>query len=283
MTTAANRQPPHHNTITCYTDYRCRLPECVERYREWDRARYRANANGEPGRYIDAEPVRQHLLKLYDADITIHAVAQATGLTYLAVRSFTHHEYGNRRGRRQRCTPATAAKILAVTPDNITSGLIDSNGTVRRLQALVAKGFPLERIAPHAGLSVNNMSALLQRKSVLASTARRVAEAYELLRNQRPARHGVDKRNITRAKKRAAANRWPDTAYWAERMDVIDDPDFQPLYGVTKREIVAQDANWIMRTTGLDKTATAERLGVHKSYLDHAFRDHPEYAIEVAA
>jgi hypothetical protein len=38
-----------------------------------------------------------------------------------------------------------------------------------------------------------------------------------------------------------------------------------------------------MRTTGLDRATTAQRLGVHKSYLDHAFRDHPEYALDTAA
>ncbi|GHH87907.1 hypothetical protein [Streptomyces capitiformicae] len=279
----AHRQPPNHNTLTCYTDYRCRLPECVDRYRQWDRARYRAKASGEPGRYVDAEPVRQHLLKLYAAGITIHAVAAATGLSYLAVRSFTHHEYGNRRSRRQRCTTTTQAKLLAVTPDNITTGRIDATGTIRRVQALVAIGFPLERIAPHTVLSVNNMSALLQRKTVLASTASSVADAYELLRNRKPARHGVDKRNISRATKRAAANRWPTPTYWDRHPGAIDDPDFEPLYGVTRREIVAQDANWIMRTTGVSKATAAARLGVSKAYVEHAFRDHPEYALEVAA
>ncbi|MDT0608792.1 hypothetical protein [Streptomyces lancefieldiae] len=281
--TAADRQPPHHKTITCYTDYKCRLPECVQRYREWGRARYRAKANGEPGRYTDAEPVRQHLLKLYAADIGIHAIAASTGLTYLAVRSFTHHEYGNRRPRRRRCTPATAAKILAVTEANIVTGRIDATGTVRRLQALVAIGWPLEQIGPHAGLSPENLHQLTKRERVLSSTARRVAEAYELLRHKKPTRNGVDKRSATRARNRAAANRWPTPAYWADRMDVIDDPDFEPLYGVTKREIVAQDANELIRFSGLDRATAAERLGVSKAYIDHAFRDHPQYAVEVAA
>jgi hypothetical protein len=66
-------------------------------------------------------------------------------------------------------------------------------------------------------------------------------------------------------------------------MDDIDDPHFQPMYGLKRREIVAQDANWVMRTTGLTKAAAAERLGVDKSYIDHAFRDHPQYAVEAAA
>lgn len=280
---AAVREAPHHNTLTCYTDYRCRLPECVERYRAWDRNRYRSQTAGTWQPFIDAEPVRQHLLKLYAADITIHRIAAATSLTYLAVRSFTHHEYGNRRPRRRRCTPAMASKILAVTPHNITTGRIDATGTTRRLQALVAIGWPLERIAPHAGLGVNNMSTLLQRERVLAGTARGVAAAYELLRNEKPARHGVDKRNISRAKKRAAANRWPDPKYWATRMDVIDDPDFEPLYGVTRRELIAQDANEVMRFSGLDRQGAADRLGISKAYIDHALRDYPQYAIGVAA
>lgn len=281
MTT--DRQPPHHNTITCYTDYRCRLPECVERYREWDRARYRAKANGEPGKFIDAAPVRQHLHELYAADVTIHAIARTTGLTYLAIRSFTHHEYGNRRPRRRRCTPETAAKILAVTPANLAPGRINATGTVRRLQALVAMGWPMERVALQAGLSADNIVQLTRRKQVLGGTARRIAEAYELMRHRKPAKHGVDKRNISRARRRAAANRWPDPTYWATRMDVIDDPHFQPLYGVTRREIVAQDAGEVMRFAGLDRQAAADRLGVSRAYIDHAFREYPQYAIGVAA
>ena len=281
MTT--DRQPPNHDKLTCYTDYRCRLPECVDRYRAWDRNRRRAKANGAPDRYIDAEPVRQHLLGLYADGIDIDAIAAAAGLSYLAVRSFTQHEYGNRRPRRRRCTPATAAKILAVTADSIITGRVDATGTHRRLQALVAIGWPLERIALHAQLSVKNMSQLLQRNHVYASTARNVAAAYELLRNEKPARHGVERRVITRTKNRAAAQRWAPPAYWADRMDVIDDPDFEPMYGGTRREIVAQDANEVMRLCGLDRHAAAERLGVHKSYLDHAFREYPQYALEVAA
>jgi transposase len=30
-----------------------------------------------------------------------------------------------------------------------------------------------------------------------------------------------------------------------------------------------------MQHGGLDREAAAERLGVHKSYIDHALREHP--------
>lgn len=275
-------EAPHHNKLTCYTDYNCRLPECVERYRAWDRNRCRAHTDGTWQSLIDAEPVRQHLLKLYAANITIHRVATATGLTYLAVRSFTHHEYGNRRPRRRRCTPATAAKILAVTPSNITSGRIDATGTLRRIRALVAIGWPLERIGPHASLSAENMSALAHRKYVLASTARNVAAAYELLRDQKPAKHGVDKRNITRARKRAAANRWAPPSYWDQYPDCIDDPHFTPEYKVTRGEILATEARWLIDTAGLNHDATADRLGISKEHLYQTLKRHPQSYGEAA-
>ena len=127
------------------------------------------------------------------------------------------------------------------------------------------------------------MSQLMQRDRVYFITARNVAAAYQLLRNRKPARHGVSQRVITRCKNRAAAQRWAPPSYWADRMDVIDDPDFEPLYGVTRRELIAQDANELMRFSGLDRQAAAARLGVSKSYIEHALRTHPEYALETAA
>ena len=41
---------------------------------------------------------------------------------------------------------------------------------------------------------------------------------------------------------------------------------------------------WVLiRFSGLSRAAAAERLGVSKAYVEHAFRDHPQYAVEVAA
>lgn len=50
-----------------------------------------------------------------------------------------------------------------------------------------------------------------------------------------------------------------------------------------RRAAIAEDAHELMRTSGLDRATAAARLGVSKAYIDHAFRDHPEYAVEVAA
>jgi AraC-like DNA-binding protein len=280
--TTARREPPHHDTLTCYCDYQCRLPECVQRYRAWENKRYHAKAAGTWQPLLDAEPVRQHLLQLHAAGITIHRVAAITGLTYRAVRNFTQHDYGHTASRKRRVTPEVAAKILAVNTRDHTPGNVDSTGSRRRIQALVAIGWPSIYVADRAGIHRSNRSVIVNRPTVRATTAQRITAAYDEMRHQKPARHGISKTSIKRAKQQAAANRWPTPSYWDE-CGAIDDPHFEPQYGVSRRELVAQDANWIMRTTGLDRATTAQRLGVHKSYLDHAFRDHPEYALDVAA
>lgn len=279
--TSDRREPPHHNTLTCYTDYACRLPACRDRYNAWNRERGQAMSAGTWQPLVDAEPIRQHLLALGAAGITFHRVSVLTGLPYKSVRAFVHHDYGNAAPRRRRATPDVAAKILAIGFTD--SGYVSPIGSERRFQALVAMGWPTLHTARRAGIHPSNRTSIFRAAAMRASIAQRIAATYDEMREQVPAKSGVSAVSIKRAKQQAVQRRWPTVAYWAERMDVIDDPDFEPLYGVTNREIVAQDANWVMRTSGLDRASAAARLGVSKAYIDHAFRDHPQYALDTAA
>lgn len=284
MTTAV-REAPHHNKLTCVKHYGCRRPECVERFRAYQRERYHSRTAGTWEPFVDAEPVRQHILKLQAADFTPVRISELTGLPFQTVVGFirTHGYNGQRRGRKRRCTPEVAAKIFAITPDTAKPGHVDATGSVRRLQALVAAGWPMEHLGPRISSSCKTVRALIRQDRCYGRTAEAVIRVFDELKDQDPEKHGVDRRSATRSRSYAKSRKWATVAYWADRMDVIDDPHFEPLYRVTRREIVAQDANWVMRTAGLNKAATAARLGVDKSYLDHAFRDHPEYAVEMAA
>lgn len=234
---------------------------------------------------VDAEPVRRHIRRLHAAGYTSWWIARLAGVATETVIGFTRpiNRIGNRKGVKRTCHPDVAAKILAVRAEKALPGLVDTTGTRRRLQALIATGWPIEHVARRIGMHGNHLRLTVGRPRVYGRTAQAIADAYEQLESRRPERNGVPKVEADKARRRAAANRWPTPRYWAERMDVIGDPDFEPLYGVTKREIVAQDANELMRVSGLSREAAAERLGVTKSYIDHAFRDHPEYAVEVAA
>lgn len=268
-------EAPHHDASTCVKWYNCQLPECRDRLN----ARRRAIRAGtiQPARVlVDAEPIRQHILDLQEAGLSANRIARLSGLSHTTICAFLRAKPSVGRGRKQQTTPETAEKILAVRP-------LTTAGTLRRIQALIAIGWTCRKIADRAGVSARRVIELRPTQVVNLVTAEKIAAAYEQLRYLNPEKNGVWPGHAKRSRERAEANRWPKPNYWDQHVDDIDDPFFEPLYGVTRREQIAQDANWIMRTTGLDKAATAERLGVHKSYLDHAFRDHPQYAVEVAA
>ncbi|MEV7975364.1 hypothetical protein [Streptomyces sp. NPDC086519] len=274
-------EAPHHNNLTCYTDYGCRRPECVERKNQWQRELRRKKREGQPT-LIDAEPVRQHILNLQEAGTNTYRIALLSGVNDWTVRAFLPAK-GGCRTRKHTTSPDIARRILAVTAEAAASGYTNNVGTHRRIQALGAAGWLLVTMAEPLGVHPRYISDLMRREDrpVYAATAAKVARGYEQLKTRKPPRQ--DPRAVKRIREQAAAERWPTIAYWNSRMDVIDDPDFEPMYGITRRLIIAQDANEVMRFAGLDRQAAADRLGVHKSYLDHAFRDHPEYAVDVAA
>jgi hypothetical protein len=271
--------------LTCVKHYGCRLPECVERHRAYQRNRYHSRTAGSWQPLVDAEPVRQHILDLQAAGLTTLRISELSGLTFETVVGFVR-AYGRtryRKARKRRCTPEVAAKILAIQPETATPGRVDATGTVRRLQALVACGWPMYHLGPRINISCRTVRAIVRQERVYGRTADAVARLYDELQDAKPEKHGIDRTSAVRARSYAKARQWAPVSYWATRMDVIDDPDFQPLYGVTRREIVAQDAHELIRYSGLDRQAAADRLGVSKAYVEHAFREFPQYAWEVAA
>lgn len=282
MTTAV-REAPHHNNLTCYTDYRCRRPDCVERYNRRNNARLQAHKAGTWNDLVDAAPVRQHLLRLQAEGIGAGWVAVSTGLSIQNVRDFLVPNPKRQRGRRQRTSPDIAAKILAVSVENHARGKVSGIGAVRRTQALIAAGWPLKHIAIEARLSAPNMSDLLRRKTIYASTARSIHEAYEQLSLKKPERNGVDKAQAKRARNWAARERWNTPRYWADRMDLIDDPHFEPEGRKLRAEILAEEAHWLMTAGRLSREQAADRLGVSLFTVDRALREHPQGETAVAA
>ena len=274
MTTAV-REAPHHRNTVCILLYNCQLPECRARFNERRRA-IKAGIRKPDRILIDATPVREHILELCDAGMTLTCIARFAGVAHTTVCAFINGRPHDRRGRQRTATPEVAAKILAVRA-------LTAVGSLRRIQALTAIGWTGRKIAERADVSAAWLFALQPESPILIVNAEKLAAAYEEIRRLKPERNGVLPGHAANSRRRAKDNRWAPPSYWADRMDVIDDPHFEPMYRVTKRMIVAQDASELMRYSGLDKEATAARLGIDKSYIEHAFRDHPEYAVEVAA
>ncbi|MFI2349742.1 hypothetical protein ACH492_22345 [Streptomyces sp. NPDC019443] len=276
----ATRTAPHHDKLTCVKHYGCLRPECRDRYKAYQRDRYHSRTAGTWQPLIDAEPVRLHLLALYAVDFTPVRVSELSGLPFETVIGFTR-AYGNtgyRKARKRRCTPEVAAKILAITPDTAMPGVVDATGTSRRIQALVAAGWPMKYLGPRFGCSERTAGSLIGQDRVYGRTAQAVADVYEQLAGEKPQKHGISPRSASRARIHAARRRWATVAYWAGRPDAIDDPHFTPDYGITRAEIVAEEAHWLITTAGLTRTAVAERLGIARCYVDRALAEHPQLA-----
>lgn len=268
MTTATKPLPPH-GSLSRHKYHGCKCQTCRQNYRDYQNRRYRRRAYGTWQPYVDAEPIRQHLLMLRDHGISFTRVAEIAGLYPATVGGFLYPA-GPSRPVKKRATRETADKIFAVTPDTATPGIVDATGTHRRLQALAAVGWPMSALAPHTGLATATVSRLLRQPRVYAATADVVTRAYNKLWDQRPETHGVAKAAAERTRRWARRNKWAPPAAWDD--DRIEDPDAQPDQGeATPRSVsLVEDALWLIRTQGYTRAQAADRLGVQRNTLDTA-------------
>jgi hypothetical protein len=217
---------PDHGTLSRHKYHKCKCQKCVDNYRAYQRNRHRKQGYGTWQPLVDAEPIRQHLLKLRDQGIAFTRVAEIAGLHPPTVGAFLY-ALGPKRPRKKRATPEIAAKILAVTAETATPGIVDATGTARRIQALAANGWPMKTLGPHIGVSSPTVSRLTAQERVFRTTAEAVAACYLRLANEQPADHGVPAALIERARRHAARQGWRDPLWW-EDMGGIDDPHFDP-------------------------------------------------------
>lgn len=273
------RQAPHHRTTTCYTNYQCRRPDCVDRYNAGERDRRRLKNEGSYSRFTDAAPVRAHVLQLIAAGANPRCIAAAAQVSDRIVYDLLPvRPHGGRPPIKHRMNSETARRLLAVTSGDVIPQYVSGLGTVRRLQAAVADGWPMTYLAPKVGLYRGYVSTLIARveqagADVLGTTALTVAQGYDGLRGKRPGRHGASRKAIAVARGTAKDRGWPPTRYWDQHPGAIDDPHFTPLYLVTRAEILAEDARWLA-AYGLDRGDIAQRLGVDRSYVDKVLVGH---------
>ena len=267
----AKPEPPHHRNLNCYKHYDCRLPACVARHSAYSRRVHRQRGYGTWQPFVDAEPVRQHLLLLIDYGISFEQTAKIAGLKATAVAGLLYPMGG--RGIKQRMRAETADRILAVkpVPENLNElRPIDATGTRRRLQALVAIGFPFMRLGEHLPIHPNQVHYVASGRRVQAKTARAVADLYDQLWNQDPANYGIRPSTSLKVKRYAEAKGWAPPAAWDD--DTIDDPDAQPDLGAqTPRYIaLAENALELEKGQGYTRQQAADRLGVNKEALQQA-------------
>lgn len=196
---------------------------CGAHYGAW---RTRQHAYGRfVSDYTDPTPARTHVRALQAAGLGQRRIAELAGLHRTHIMSVNHG-----RSRTKPDQPATkistrvAAAILAIPiPDNpvavaAAGARIDSTGTVRRLQALVALGYPAAGLGERIGVNVSNMAHTMRATRVTVRRARQVADLYEQCSHL----PGESKR----ARMRAQRQGWAPPLAWDE--DTIDDPAASP-------------------------------------------------------
>jgi len=282
--TEALREAPNHDTTTCVTKYKCRRQACVERYNANERERKRLKKQGNYQRFTDAAPVREHVLQLIAAGATPYGIARQSGASDTTVRGLLPRRSPRRHAPlRHRILAENAAMLLALTPESVIPRFTPALGTARRIQALVANGWPMITLGEHFGLYPKYIGELISRATrgetrVKGTTALTVARAYDILRGRKPTSRGVTKSAAGYARDFARDRDWPPTRYWDQFPGAIDDPHFVPEYGRTRLEILAEDGRWAL-AGGSDRDLVAERLGVDRSYLDRALAAHTQLAV----
>jgi len=152
--TRNDRKPYKHGTLTMRTWGECRTDPC-DACREVGNAYSRRNVKmRELGivQLVDAERARQHVRRLLRAGMTVRQVEGASGVHRTAIRVLIG-DYPNRKPSR-RIRPSTEKALLAVRVrvyEPVGTATMDGAGTRRRLQALMAIGWPSRYLARRLG------------------------------------------------------------------------------------------------------------------------------------
>lgn len=255
------KPPPPHGTRACYLRG-CRQPECSTAHYRY-MSRLKLDHHRGHRRLTPATTAANHIRQLTAANWSLTQIATTAQCSTSAIIDIHH-------GKRTTITPTTEQRILTVPlgpPPAVQYA--DPTGTVRRVRALVAIGYPITRIGPAIGLTRGGISRIARGEvaGVLPATARAIADLYR----EWAGKPGTS----TRARAHAAREGWHGPLAWD---DNIDDPTAlpevdEPATQDTPRYVaIAQDCFELERTQGYTRTQAAVRLGVTRNYLDASIR-----------
>lgn len=250
---AGPRPEPHTPSRACYTRG-CRRPECKAADYQY-MSRIRLDHHRGIRRRTDATQTRHHIERLTAAGWTQAQIGRASGLTHRIIGSVLD-------GQREVAND-TARAILNIpigpAPDDVR--YTDATGTVRRVRALVAIGWPIAQLAPYFDLFETNLGRISRGElaHVRITTAQTGAAVYRrLARIPGPS---------ARARNDAARRGWAGPAAWDD--GTIDDPAAVPDTDVPERELNRNELAELRRQEiehlagfGTPPEEIAARLGV---------------------
>lgn len=253
-----------HGTRTAYIVDRCRCRACRDAVAAAERQRTRNRLYGRPTRLVDAQPARDHLARLAANGMGWKRVATAAGLNWSTVSAIIYGRRGtDPRPPRRQIGRKVADAILAVKFDVADGARVDATGTQRRLQALVAIGWPQASLAVELDMTPTNLSRIINTTlQVTAGTARRTRALYDRLWNK-PGPSDLARRHATE-------RGWLAPLWWDD--DTIDQADAEPATPGPKRTKQDETAELLEDlldvAPGMRRPDAAHRLGLTLAALE---------------
>lgn len=265
------RATHRHGERTTYVVHKCRCDHCRAASTDAMRTLRRAHLYGRHW-LVDAEPTRQHLRWLSAQGMGWKTAARSAGVATSTVYSILYGkhlddpDHPEHRPPRKQVSRAVADRILAVQPVLADGAVVDATGTRRRIQALVARGWSLSKLAYRLNILPSNFHLHQDdRSAVTEGTRKAVAALYEELWDQEPPEgHHRDKIAAARARRYAQERRWSPPMAWDN--DTIDNPNAQPATGTDVKVDKAEELRWVLAQYESPSHA-AERLGISRGTL----------------
>lgn len=172
----------------------------------------------------------------------------------------------------------TETRVLSVRP--LTGGIrvgtrVPALGTIRRLRALAADGWPAAELARRCGKHTQFIVFLQgspETGKVRMWVADYVSVLYGQLQGRKPEAEGVPRHIAEQARSRAAAKEWTGSAWWDD--DEVENPDYQPATARTARYIALAEDCLELERQELTREQIAERLGVTRDGLQRALSEY---------
>src|SRR4051794_33238320 len=220
--------PHEHGTLLAYQKDECRCPECRAANAAATRLRNRDLTYGRWSPLVDADLVRAHIARLRSTGLGVPRIAELAGVSERWLRHIIHGDKGQAQAH-VRADPARRLLAVDAAQANLAPNRkIDGTGTRRRLQALVALGWPPAWIAQRLGRDRANFRQTLFTDEVTARTAADVAALYDQLWNTRPRPETPrGERAIADALAMAAQRQWLTPLAW-DHIDTDPEPPTPP-------------------------------------------------------
>ncbi|MFD7609666.1 hypothetical protein [Streptomyces sp. NPDC059828] len=194
----------------------------------WMRRRRRLISYGQWQPFVQAHPVREHVLAIRTTGMSLPNLATAAGVP---LGTLDYLIYGDTNfPPAEKIRPETAETLLGYWPtldDYVDRAVIDATGTRRRLRALAAIGWPVKAIHKHIDIvTVSTLERARYSQQVTARLARAVRDFYAWASAGTAERYGVTGWVAARCRNAAVADNWEGPPVWDD--DTIDDPNAHP-------------------------------------------------------